>query len=168
MLKEQNRRSDMYTARALFTQMYPLIANEHSFAGGSSTQTYIQMHASLRPALHAGVKNCTRRTWGHVKQEMQAKAYRERSLVAVTGQGHSSTMGYVLYTYMARSSVGVVLTADDLLAEGGTAKSDLEFRTRWYRRREEDVVTGKSGYVVLPDCTPVHVLNFTFFSLYAK
>ena len=146
--------------------MYPYIATKHTFAGGRDTQTYIQMRFSLRKALHAGVKRCTRRIWGARSQNMHVRAYHEGTLVAVTGQGHHTTIGYLLYTNITASSVGTVLTADDLKAEGSTAKSDMEFRKRWYRSRVRDPCTGQ--YRILPDSTRVHILSFVFYSIVAQ
>ena len=148
----------MLKNRRSYRKLYPEEA--YKFAGGADKQTYIQMHASLRPALHAGNKTCTRRTWGGVKQGMQMRAFHNNELVAVTGQGHSSTIGYLRYTSMSTSSVGVLLTDSDLRAEGGTASSDMDFRRRWYRVK--DKITGL--YVMLPNATVVHVLTFTFYS----
>ena len=88
------------------------------------------------------------------------RAFHNNELVAVTGQGHSSTIGYLRYTSMSTSSVGVLLTDSDLRAEGGTASSDMDFRRRWYRVK--DKITGL--YVMLPNATVVHVLTFTFYS----
>ena len=117
----------------------------------------------MRAALHAGRKTCTRRTWGQVKHKMQAQAYRDDELVAVTGQGHGTTIGYILYTSISTSRVGVILTDSDLQAEGGIARSDADFRNRWYRSIEQDADTGLR--MALPDTALVYVLRFVFYSI---
>ena len=119
------------------------------------------MHPTMRAALHAGTKWCTRRTWGRVKQEMQERAFKENALVAVTGQGHCTTIGYVLYTSVNTSTVGTVLTIDDLRAEGGTASSDNEFRARWYGVK--DTVSGQK--IMLPNTKEIYILTFKFYSI---
>jgi hypothetical protein len=163
-LKMRKRQQDILKHRAKFKELYPTVAAKHQFAGGRRQQTYIQMHASMRPALHSGKKRCTRRTWGPSKQQVQERAFLNKALVAVTGQGHCSTIGYVLYSSMSTSTVGTVLTPADLDAEGGTATSDAEFRARWYKT----MGTGSDPSVMLPDATPVHVLTFKFYSIVSQ
>ena len=95
---------------------------------------------------------------------MQERAFHNKALVAVTGQGHCSTIGYVLYSSISTSTVGTILTPADLEAEGGTARSDAEFRARWYKQKG----TGSVSSVMLPDTTPVHVLEFKFYSIVSQ
>jgi hypothetical protein len=162
-VRERTRRQNISISRARFQKLHPVIAAKHKFAGGPCKQTYIQMHASMRAALHSGRKTCTRRTWGQVKHKMQAQAFRDDELVAVTGQGHASTIGYILYTSISTSRVGTLLTDSDLQAEGAIETSDKDFRNRWYKSSERDAVTGIRA--TLPDATIVYVLSFTFYSI---
>ena len=155
--KELKKRIDIHAARSLFRRTWPSIAQQYMFAGNEKTQLYIQMHSDHHDSIKLGHKTVTRRSWEKAWIEAHRRAYTEGKLVAVVGQGHASTIGYLRYTNILESSVGATLTAADLRQEGYPDWTDLMFRRKWYCCRKSKTP--------LPDCTPVYVLSYQFYSI---
>ncbi len=159
--KQIRKKRRIEIARKSFLHKYPAEAQVYTFAGTHCTQVYLQMHKDMRPAIHDGTKTVTRRTWKEVERKTHYTAYLNNSLVAVLGQGHDTTLGYVRYTQFEESTVGNRLTRDDLRAEGFEGWTDQQFRDRWYTVKDD--VTKSTR--VLPDDTKVYVITFIFYGI---
>lgn len=154
--RRMRKKQRIETARESFIKKYPDAALIYNFAGTDCTQVYLQMHKDMRSPLCSGTKTVTRRTWKDVERRTHYTAYLNNSLVAVLGQGHDTTLGYVLYTGFEESSVGTKLSKDDLRKEGFAGWTDQQFRERWYTLKSKRM---------LPDDTKVYVISFNFFAI---
>jgi hypothetical protein len=155
--KVRKKIKDIHAARSLFRRTWPNVAKQYMFAGDDKTQLYIQMHSDHHVPMQHGHKTVTRRSWETTWFEAQRGAYTEGRLVAVVGQGHASTIGYLRYTDITQSTVGAALTKADLRQEGYTDWTDLMFRRKWYRDR--------GTKTPLSDDTLLYVLSFQFYSI---
>lgn len=152
----QNRQKAIYAARTKFTEQHPSIAAAHGWAGDDTSQLYLQMHKTQQTALLVGKKTMTRRVWSDTWARAHQQAHEKQQLVAVLGQGHDTTIGFILYNNIRLSTVSEKISEQDLEAEGGTSTSEDDFRRKWYK----DKVTKAP---LLPDVV-VHVLQFDFYA----
>lgn len=141
----------------MFTDKHFSVVQRHEWAGDEATQLYLQMHGSLQDSLKRGMKTETRRVWSNQWARAHQLAFENKRLVAVLGQGHASTIGFIIYTGFLKTTVGTVLRQEDLRREGCPHMTDAQFRQKWYR----DKVTK----LPLDDNVDVHVLAFDFYSL---
>ena len=150
----------MQAARTTFRSVHADIARKYMFAGDEKTQLYIQMHSSHHAPLTSGAKTVTRRAWNTTWIRAHTKALHAKQLVAVIGQSHASTIGYIRYTEISISNAGAPLSPLDLQKEGYTGWTDAMFRRKWYRIR--------GTTEPLPDQTPIYILSFEFFPLHTQ
>jgi hypothetical protein len=104
----------------------------YKFTGDDSTQLCIQMEKTQQTALLANLKTVTRRAWKSTWINAHMRAFAAHTLVAVVGQGHTTTLGYIRYVNIVESTAGVILTKDDLEKEGCPQWTDAKFRAKWY------------------------------------
>ena len=104
--------------------------------------------------LHSGEKTMTRRYWGPQNQQLHLDCYFQGKLVRVwRGQGHSCTVGWVLYTNMYYQNL-MLMSNEDVKLEGFPGLSVQQFIERHM---------SKKGVCVVPPDEEVLVINFKFF-----
>jgi hypothetical protein len=131
------------------------------------SNTYLMFLREFHGRLVGGIKRTTRRIFQSTSRyNLHKRRFDQQQLVRVwIGQGHDTTIGYILYTTFYQQRVGDITKAE-LVDEGCISMSVENFIMKYFTKQSPDKKTKKKRprltyeQAIEQDCT---VINFKFF-----